>query len=242
VTTFSRHQNNRRRTAPGADRGGLTALGFAAKIRAFGVGSMASAGSPQARSQPPHGLHCEARATMRKILFFLGQMNDSDVEWIIRHGRRQQVPAGEVLIHEGQPIDSVFILLEGVLIVSGSSLGANTVRLCSGEVVGEMSLLDSRPPSATVTAEENSIVLALPRDKLLDSLKDNADFAARFYRSLAMFLCHRMRNLYQQLGYGKGQPLEEDRQYDDELSPELLDSVHLAASRFDRALQRILAS
>jgi CRP-like cAMP-binding protein len=179
---------------------------------------------------------------MRKILFFLGQMNDADLEWIIQHGRRRNVPAGEVLIHEGRSIDSVFILLEGVLLVSGSSLGANTVRLCSGEVVGEMSLIDSRPPSATVTAVENSIVLALPRDELLATLQDNAEFASRFYRSMSMFLCHRMRNLYQQLSYGKGQPLEEDRQYDDELSPELLDSVHLAASRFDRALQRILAS
>lgn len=179
---------------------------------------------------------------MRKILFLLGQIDDTDLEWIIRHGRRQQVPAGAVLIHEGRPIDAVYILLEGVLLVSGSSLGANTVRLCSGEVVGEMSLLDSRPPSATVTAVEDSIVLALPREELLEALQGNPPFAAHFYRSMAMFLCHRMRNLYQQLSYGKGQPLEEDQQYDDELSPELLDSVHLAASRFERALQRILAS
>jgi len=179
---------------------------------------------------------------MRKILFFLGQLNDSDLEWIIRHGRRLQVSAGSVLIEEGRPIDSVFILLQGTLLVSSSSLGPNTIRLCTGEVVGEMSLLDSRPPSATVTAEQDAIVLALPRDELLKSLGEDAEFAARFYRSMAMFLCHRMRNLYQQLGFGKGQSLQEDQQYEDELSPELLDSVHLAASRFDRALQRILAS
>jgi CRP/FNR family cyclic AMP-dependent transcriptional regulator len=179
---------------------------------------------------------------MRKILFLLGQLNDADLEWIIRHGRRQHIPAGSVLIEEGRPIDAVFILLQGALQVASSSLGPNTIHLGAGEVVGEMSLLDSRPPSATVTAEQDSLVLALPRDTLLESLQENAEFAARFYRSLALFLCHRMRNLYQQLGYGKGQPLDEDQQYEDELSPELLDSVHLAASRFDRALQRILNS
>jgi len=179
---------------------------------------------------------------MRKVLFLLGHLDDADVEWIILHGRRRQVPSGTVLIQEGRPIDSLSILLQGALLVSGTSFGSNPVRLCAGEVVGEMALLDSRPPSATVTAEEDSIVLSIARGELLDRLQENAEFAARFYRCLAMFLCHRLRNVYQRLGYGKGQPLDEDQQYDDELSPELLDSVHLAASRFDRTLQRILAS
>ena len=55
-----------------------------------------------------------------------------------------------------------------------------------------------------------------------------------------MFLSHRLRNVYQQLGYGRDESLEEDVQYQDELSPELLDNVHLAATRFDHVLQRLL--
>ncbi len=125
---------------------------------------------------------------MRKVLFLLGQLDDADVEWIIAHGNRQQISAGTTLIQEGCPIDAVFILLDGALEVTGSSFGGNPVRLNSGEIVGEMSMLDSRPPAATVTAVENSIMLALPRDELLAHLQSNAGFAARFYRALAMFL------------------------------------------------------
>ena len=58
---------------------------------------------------------------------------------------------------------------------------------------------------------------------------------------MAVFLAHRLRNTYQRLGYGKDQPIDEQEQYEDELSPEILDSVHLAGSRFDRVLQRLLA-
>jgi bacteriocin-type transport-associated protein len=177
---------------------------------------------------------------MRKVLFLLGQLDDSDVEWIIAHGTRQHVAAGTVLIQEGRAINSLYILLDGVLEVSGTHFAGNPIRLSSGEIVGEMSMLDSRPPSATVIAAEDSVVFALARDELAAQLQGDAEFAARFYRSLAMFLSHRLRNVYQQLGYGRDESLEEDVQYQDELSPELLDNVHLAATRFDHVLQRLL--
>lgn len=179
---------------------------------------------------------------MRKILFLLGQLDDADFEWIIAHGNRLQVSTGTTLIQEACPIDSVFILLDGALEVTGSSFVGNPIRLNSGEIVGEMSMLDSRPPAATVTAVEDSIVLALPRDELLAQLQCDSEFAARFYRALAMFLSHRLRNVYQRLGYGHGKSLDEQVQYEDELSPELLDNLHLAGTRFDRVLQRLLTS
>ena len=178
---------------------------------------------------------------MRKVLFLLGQLSDSDLEWLITHGNRQQVPAGTVLIHEGRHIDALYILLDGVLEVTGTHLGNSPIRLGCGEVVGEMSLLDSRPPVATVTAVAASVVLAIPRSELVRKVEEDAPFAARFYRSLAIFLVHRLRGTYHRFGYGEKQSLDEELEYDDELSPELLDSIHMAATRFDHALQRLLA-
>jgi bacteriocin-type transport-associated protein len=177
---------------------------------------------------------------MRKVLFLLGQLSDADVEWLIDHGTKQRVAAGTVLIEQGRGIDALSILLHGTLAVSGTQLGDKPVRLNSGEIVGEVSLLDSRPPTATVTAVTDCVVLAISRDELLAKLDADVSFAARFYRALAMFLAHRLRNVYQRLGYGKGQPMDDGVEYQDELSAELLDSVHMAGSRFDRVLQRLL--
>lgn len=179
---------------------------------------------------------------MRKVLFLLGHLTDSDLEWMIARGQRQRIPAGTLLIREGQPIAALYLLLEGRLEVSGSAIVGAPIRLGPGEIVGEMSLLDSRPPAANVAAAVDCVVLAIPRSALTAELQRNAEFAARFYRSMAVFLVHRMRNTYQRMGYGKGQPLDAEREYEDELSPELLDQIHIAASRFDRALHRLLAS
>ena len=177
---------------------------------------------------------------MRKVLFLLSHLSDGDLDWMIACGNKQRLPKGTTLIEEGRSLDSLYILLDGALEISTSQIGDKTFRLGCGEVVGEVSLLDSRPPTATVTALADSIVLAIGHEELFKRLEEDAGFAARFYRALAVFLAHRLRNTYKRLGYGKDQAMDEEVEYEDELSPELLDSVHLAGSRFDRALRQLL--
>ena len=114
------------------------------------------------RGHAPHRDPEPEEAAMRKALYLLGQLSDADVEWMIAHGRRERVAAGTVLIREGQPVNAVYIVLDGVLEVTGSSVGGK-VPLGCGEVVGEMSFIDARPPSATVTVRDAAVVLAIPR-------------------------------------------------------------------------------
>jgi CRP-like cAMP-binding protein len=101
--------------------------------------------------------------------------------------------------------------------------------------------VDARPPSASVTALEDTTVLAVPCRELAQKLEREAEFAARFYRAIAVFLSHRLRAAGQRLDYGAGQELREDVAYADELDPAVLDQVHLAGSRFDEVLQRVLS-
>ncbi len=90
---------------------------------------------------------------MRKVLYIFGLLTDADVEWIARTGVRRRVRAGETLIEEGQRIESVIFLLQGEFLVSALGVG-EIARLGVGEIVGEMSFVDSAPPAATVTAVE----------------------------------------------------------------------------------------
>lgn len=179
-------------------------------------------------------------APMKKVLFLLGQLRDADIEWMIASGSRRQVRRGDVLIQEGRPVDALFLVLDGALEVSGTGVGGGSVSLGCGEVVGEVSFVDSRPPVATVKAAVDSVVLAIPREELASRLADDLEFAARFYRSLAIFLAHRLRNTGKRLGYGKEQPLDQDADYEDELSIEVLDSLSKAGRQFDLVLQRLL--
>jgi len=177
---------------------------------------------------------------MRKALLILGILNDNDLEWLLTTGRRETVPAGTVLVREGQTVEAIYVVLEGTFTVTiGTTGGQEIARLLSGEIVGEISFVDSRPPSATVTAVEDSLVLSVPRYELAAKLEQDTAFAARFYQTLAVFLTYRLRSTTSLLGYGVATALDEDAEYEDELAPDVLDNVSLAAARFDWLLRRL---
>lgn len=181
---------------------------------------------------------------MRKVLFLFGQLNDDDVEWMMRAGKKHFVPRDGVLIRQGVEIDALFILLEGRLSIWLATRGTEReiARLNAGEIVGEMSFVDARPPSATVKALEDSTVYALPRAVLNAKLASDLGFAARFYKALAMYLSSTVRERHRALGYGDGAALAEAEADDaDELDPNVLDGVYLAGERFDRMVKRLMA-
>ncbi|MBF0394415.1 MAG: cyclic nucleotide-binding domain-containing protein [Alphaproteobacteria bacterium] len=175
---------------------------------------------------------------MRKVLFILGQLTDEDVEWLAGAGRRERVAAGSHLIREGAAVDAIYILLDGRMAVSVQAIGEIAV-LRTGEIVGEMSLVDARPPSATVTAATDCQVLAVPRVTMDAKLRDDGAFAARFYKAIATFLADRLRGTVHRLGYGVVAPTDDDAEADSELDLNVLDHVHLAGARFDRILKKL---
>jgi CRP/FNR family transcriptional regulator, cyclic AMP receptor protein len=94
--------------------------------------------------------------------------------------------------------------------------------------------VDSRPPSASVVALTNAWLLAIPRQLLSSQLTRDTAFAARFYRSIAMFLSDRLRVTVSRLGYGN--PSQDTG---DELADSSLDDISLAAVRFDQMLRKL---
>jgi bacteriocin-type transport-associated protein len=179
---------------------------------------------------------------MRKVLYILGQLDDTDVEWLVENGHKEQVPAGKILIEEGQPINTLYITLDGLLSVTDAEVGGRELaKLGAGEIVGEMSFIDASPAASTVTALQPSTVLAIPKTRLQAKLDRDLAFAVRFYKALAIFLAGRLRTVVGRLGYGDSpmQSLDEGTRYADELDQNVLDNVHLAGDRFERILQHL---
>lgn len=174
---------------------------------------------------------------MRKVLYIFGILTDGDIEWLARIGRRQRLTDGDILIKEGERSSFLILLLEGELLVHADGIG-QVARLGTGEIVGEVSLVDSGPPSATVTARGDGLALFVDRAQLLQKLETDEGFAARFYRALAMFLADRLRASRLSTGAGIA-----DREgiSKDELDSEIMDHVFAAGERFNRML-RILSN
>ena len=178
---------------------------------------------------------------MRKALFILGDLSDADIEWLAENAQRRDLREASVLVEQGRHCAEVFIVLEGRFSVRiDGDAGPEINSLLPGEFVGELSFLDSRPASATVVASIPSVVAAIPRSVLSEKLERDPVFAARFYRALGVFLAHRLRRLTVKAeSQGVGNPSHDNEELDDELDPELLESVSLAAKRFDWIKSRL---
>ena len=173
---------------------------------------------------------------MRKVLHLMGTLTDVDVEWLIAKGQTRLMPRGTLIIEQNHPIQALFVLLEGQLSVRlGGGNGQDVARLYPGEVLGEISFVDARPPSASVVAEQDSHVLAVPSDVLRSRLQQDDGFAARFYRGLAVFLADRLRSTTAHLGYGTW----DEQQEADAIDEGSFDEISLAAQRFDTMLRRL---
>lgn len=173
---------------------------------------------------------------MRKALLLLGTLDDQDIDWLIDAGHRREVADGTRLVQEGTTIDALYVLLDGMLSVTVEETGGREVaQLRSGEIVGEISFVDPRPPGASVTAVGDATVLAIDRDVLVDRLDQDAAFGARFYRALAVFLADRLRGTTVRLGYFDTADVPEN----DDLDLEMLSQITKAGARFDFMLRRL---
>lgn len=95
--------------------------------------------------------------------------------------RRQRLPAGVVVMREGDPGRSLVIVVEGGLLVeakrpdgSGQAVG----RLGPGEMVGEYALLTGAPRTATVTTAGDALLIEIDKDDLQPLLDARPDLAA----------------------------------------------------------------
>jgi CRP/FNR family transcriptional regulator, cyclic AMP receptor protein len=173
---------------------------------------------------------------MRKVLYIFGLLTDSDIDWIARVGTRRRLKDGETLIERGKPIDSIILVLEGQLLVGMKDLEV-VARRGVGEIVGEMSMVDSAPPSATVVAEGECLVLLLSKKILQQKLTTDLAFGCRFYRALAIFLADRLRELQHDLAGDQQESLAGGTVLTGELSATIRDNILMAGERFDRVLK-----
>ncbi len=170
---------------------------------------------------------------MRKVLYILGQLNDEDAEWLARTGRIRTCKEGEVLINEGVATQDLYFVLDGEVGVQVKGAG-EVARLGRGELVGEMSFVDTSPPSATILAHGGARVLAVEKAAIDARLRRDNGFAGRFYKAIAIFLADRLRSTMGRMRSTEG--LHRDQIMDDELDESILDQISLAGSRFEHML------
>lgn len=187
---------------------------------------------------------------LRKVLLVFAVLNDSDIAWMLANGIQAKVSPGQVLIEQGKPVPAVYLLLDGTLgiYISISSQGIpqekEVAKSVKGEILGEMSFVETGMASATVKATENSWLLGIPQPTLAAKFTQDRAFAGRFYRAIAVVLANRWRDRLMRRGFAtlaqdQTSLLSEDIEAEDELDFDVLEGTTIAGTRFDWLMRQL---
>lgn len=111
---------------------------------------------------------------------------------------KRRFKRGEALVEQGHKSNALFILLTGrARVMTSDSRGREVIlaTLSQGDYLGEMSIIDNEPHSATVRAEVQTDVLMLGRAEFARCLTENASMSLVVMRGLVKRLRHADRKI-----------------------------------------------
>jgi serine/threonine protein phosphatase PrpC len=140
----------------------------------------------------PQAEAARARAQVMESLFLFESLPFHARLRVARICEARTVQPGEVLAEQGENGNSMFIMVQGAVDVTRSAKKLAT--LGAGEHFGEMSLLDERPRSATVTSRGPGSVIIIRRDGLMELCQREPGLGNKVLLALATSLAHRLRD------------------------------------------------
>jgi CRP-like cAMP-binding protein len=122
-------------------------------------------------------------------------LNDECMECLISLASKQRVPEDACLVEEGQPMESLFMVIKGRFGVFHADLGKQSIAMLGpGDLIGEASFLRETAATETVRALKNSTVLVVPHVDLEQKLDSDLALTAWFYLGLAESLERRQQH------------------------------------------------
>jgi hypothetical protein len=110
-------------------------------------------------------------ATLRATPLF-GALPGPALETVAREARRVAVPAGDVVVVQGETGVEYYAVVSGQLVVSID--GDDVADLTRGDGFGEVALMRDVPRSATVRATDPTVLLAVDREPFLTAVTGHA--------------------------------------------------------------------
>jgi len=133
---------------------------------------------------------------MRVPLFSM--LADEQAKSVAQAVNKRRYRRGEMIVEQGRKSNALFIILSGrarVLTTDARGREVILATLRTGDCIGEMSLIDNEPHSATVLAEVQTDALTLGRAEFDRCVTDNMQMA----RSVMVGLVKRLRRADQKI-------------------------------------------
>jgi CRP-like cAMP-binding protein len=124
------------------------------------------------------------------------QIKSDDLKILARSMNFMDFQPREVIFSEGDKGDFVCFVTRGALdVVKKNEKGKDVViaTLGKGRSIGEMSIIDDFPRSATVRAKSQTTLLILTRKKFEEMLEQHPQIGVKLLKGIAKFMSMNMR-------------------------------------------------
>jgi len=143
-----------------------------------------------------------------RIIYLFQDLEEGEIHQVLARTSLRKFSAGAVIIQEGEPGDSLFIMAAGeveitkqLTLVMDEDTPKERVMIRlkaeNGVYFGEMALLENETRSATVTALTDCSLLELHRQDFLELIGQNPTMGVKLLLRLAQILSQHLRKTNQ---------------------------------------------
>ena len=132
---------------------------------------------------------------LRSLTIF-NDLDKNELEIVHKHVFEQSVKKDSVLFVEGMPGELLYIIMSGcVEIIKDTKYNEKIVLATMGanDIIGEMSLIDSEPRSATGKTSEDSVLLVIKKQSFNEILQSDPRIAVKVLTGLLKVISRRLR-------------------------------------------------
>ncbi len=123
-------------------------------------------------------------------------MSRAEVDCFSRYVQAYDAPVGAEVLIEGDRESCMFVVAEGKLDILKKADADETKKIAtvrSGKTIGEMSLLDGLPHSATAVVVDSAVLLLVTKTNFDRMLKEQPEVALRIVHRMATLMSLRLR-------------------------------------------------
>ena len=158
-------------------------------------------GNPALRDTPPPPASEDFRVEMtdKRKLFEEQRLSSLEINFLTSLSKERKLAPHEVIFHDGDAGEEMYIVLEGRVMISKYIPGAGEEALAfleRGDYFGEMGLIDNKPRSADAKADAGgAVVVVIPRHVLEGILDIKKISSLRLLKLLCSLVARRLREL-----------------------------------------------
>ena len=132
---------------------------------------------------------------LRSLTIF-SDLDKNELEIVYKRVFEQSIKKGSLLFVEGEPGELLYIIMSGYVEIIKKTKDNEKIVLATmgaNDIIGEMSLIDSEPRSATGRTCEDSVLLVITKQSFNEILQSDPRIAAKILMGLLKVISRRLK-------------------------------------------------